>query len=207
MMDKSLAEKNLIENMDYIKAIINNVVKMTGSTKRLFDLEDFYQEAYMAYLDACQKYDETRGASLMTFAAKMITNRVYGILRSKKVSGIYHDVDLETAEANPKNIMDFGLSGVEDGFEEAESAVWAEEVDRYLAWLENSVSCQTLRYGVMLIRNEVRHEMGDPDALSGKEFAASLGLSTRYLSVCKKRVREKYLYHSARFQELLQISA
>lgn len=207
MMDKSLAEKSLIENMDYIKAIINNIVKMTGNMKRLFDLEDFYQEAFMAYLDACQKYDETRGVSLMTFAAKMIANRVYGILRAKRVSWTYHDIDLETAGVSPKYMMHPGLIGEEEGFGKAEDAVWAEEVDRYLAWLEKSVSCQTLRYGVMLIRIDVRHEMGDPDALSGKEFAASLGLSTRYLSVCKKRVREKYLYRSARFQQLIRISA
>lgn len=186
---KSNAEAQLIENMNYIDRIVNQIIKKNGGFNKQFDIEDMYQEAYIAFLEACDKYDESKGAELITFAAKLIRNRLCDLLRKKNVTKSYKT---ESVEYLTEVGCQYYENEMNELFEKAEYDILFTQIDEYLEHVYQSTDNKTFHYGILAIRYEM-HAIRNNETYKASDLAKKLGTNARYLSVCKQRVRDKYL--------------
>lgn len=172
-MDKCKKESLLSENMSLIECVVNTVTKKSRNLTRIIDMEDLYQDGCIAFCKACDTYNSEAGASLQTYAVKVIKNAILDSLR--KMEDPYKEQHLEDLE-HVENMA------VYECLEQAEmSAIidWAneqiEDVKRY------NVS-QTVKNGLFAIQEMINGK-------EKKEIADELGTNTRQLSVCISRAR------------------
>lgn len=184
---KNIAEQKLIENMSYINRIVDQIVIKNGGNNKLFDMDDMYQESYITFLEACDKYDESKGATLITFAARLIHHRIAEILRKKSITNSYITDSLERLE----EVTCSNQGYVDITFERAENNAILSQIDKELQALYNRTTSKTYRYGIMALRYDILGEMNNVPC-ERKDLADKLGTTTRYLSVCVQRVKDAY---------------
>ena len=66
------AEKELLANMEEIRYMTRSIVRKSAIFAKYMDIEYFYQEAYIEYLQSVDSYDHTKGKSLHNYAYSRI---------------------------------------------------------------------------------------------------------------------------------------
>ena len=78
------AEKELLANMEEIRYMTRSIVRKSAIFAKYMDIEDFYQEAYIEYLQSVDSYDHTKGKSLHNYAYSRIRYRLMSIFRKNR---------------------------------------------------------------------------------------------------------------------------
>lgn len=78
------AEKELLANMEEIRYMTRSIVRKSAIFAKYMDIEDFYQEAYIEYLQSVDSYDHTKGKSLHNYAYSRIRHRLMSIFRKNR---------------------------------------------------------------------------------------------------------------------------
>ena len=126
------AEKELLANMEEIRYMTRSIVRKSAIFAKYMDIEDFYQEAYIEYLQSVDSYDHTKGKSLHNYAYSRIRHRLMSIFRKNR--NIYQEYG--------SNKLEEQLSCRQD--------VEKEMMKVYMD------APKTIQYGILAICNEVR---------------------------------------------------
>ncbi len=181
---KTKAQDALISDMGRIRSYVNSFVFRGDNAKAAFDMEDLYQEAYLAYLEAYVKYDPECGTDPMTWAARPIRWSVNGFLRGKSVQGSYAESCLDADDGRKEKADavsgDAAVRSIED---DAVSRMYVLQINRVLKDIYDHYEAKTYKYGVIAILSE-------ENGAQKTETAERLGVTTSYLAVCKSRVRD-----------------
>ena len=156
------AEKELLANMEEIRYMTRSIVRKSAIFAKYMDIEDFYQEAYIEYLQSVDSYDHTKGKSLHNYAYSRIRHRLMSIFRKNR--NIYQEYGSNKLEA-------------------AEFAVDYLEVEKEMMKVYMDAP-KTIQYGILAICNEVR-------GISKAETAKELGITTSYITVSMRRAADK----------------
>jgi len=170
------AEKELLANMEEIRYMTRSIVRKSAIFAKYMDIEDFYQEAYIEYLQSVDSYDHTKGKSLHNYAYSRIRHRLMSIFRKNR--NIYQEYGSNKLEEQLSCRQD-----VESELRAAEFAVDYLEVEKEMMKVYMDAP-KTIQYGILAICNEVR---GIPKAETAKE----LGITTSYLTVSMRRAADK----------------
>ena len=182
------AEKELLANMEEIRYMTRSIVRKSAIFAKYMDIEDFYQEAYIEYLQSVDSYDHTKGKSLHNYAYSRIRHRLMSIFRKNR--NIYQEYGSNKLEEQLSCRQD-----VESEFQLTESivpqmaAVFAQFAVDYLEVEKEMMKVymdapKTIQYGILAICNEVR-------GISKAETAKELGITTSYITVSMRRAADK----------------
>lgn len=184
------AEKELLANMEEIRYMTRSIVRKSAIFAKYMDIEDFYQEACIEYLQSVDSYDHTKGKSLHNYAYSRIRHRLMSIFRKNR--NIYQEYGSNKLEEQLSCRQD-----VESELRAAEFAVDYLEVEKEMMKVYMDAP-KTIQYGILAICNEVR-------GISKAETAKKLGITTSYITVSMRRAADKlklpvmfawYSYHN-----------
>ena len=170
------AEKELLANMEEIRYMTRSIVRKSAIFAKYMDIEDFYQEAYIEYLQSVDSYDHTKGKSLHNYAYSRIRHRLMSIFRKNR--NIYQEYGSNKLEEQLSCRQD-----VESELRAAEFAVDYLEVEKEMMKVYMDAP-KTIQYGILAICNEVR-------GISKAETAKKLGITTSYITVSMRRAADK----------------
>ena len=170
------AEKELLANMEEIRYMTRSIVRKSAIFAKYMDIEDFYQEAYIEYLQSVDSYDHTKGKSLHNYAYSRIRHRLMSIFRKNR--NIYQEYGSNKLEEQLSCRQD-----VESELRAAEFAVDYLEVEKEMMKVYMDAP-KTIQYGILAICNEVR-------GISKAETAKELGITTSYITVSMRRAADK----------------
>jgi RNA polymerase sigma factor (sigma-70 family) len=103
-----------------IRKIARSFALSTG-----MDYEDFYQEAYIAYLEAIKTYDPTRGA-ITTHIWWCITNHLKNYLKLQEKEKVYSIDDVQCDKPSP---VSFSLDVLSNEAQEIAKVILSNPVD------------------------------------------------------------------------------
>lgn len=186
-MDKCKKELLLNENMSLIKLVVNTVTKKSRNLTRLIEMEDLYQDGCIAFCKACDTYNSEAGASLQTYAVKVIKNAILDSLR--KMEDPYKEQHLEDLE-NVENMA------IYECIEKAEMSAIIDWANEQIENTKRYNVSQTVKNGLFAIQEMINGK-------EKKEIAEELGTNTRQLSVCISRART-HLKEQTDIEKLLE---
>ena len=170
------AEKELLANMEEIRYMTRSIVRKSAIFAKYMAIEDFYQEAYIEYLQSVDSYDHTKGKSLHNYAYSRIRHRLMSIFRKNR--NIYQEYGSNKLEEQLSCRQE-----VESELRAAEFAVDYLEVEKEMMKVYMDAP-KTIQYGILAICNEVR-------GISKAETAKELGITTSYITVSMRRAADK----------------
>lgn len=89
-------EKLLSDYSAFIKKCVRSTVIRNERLMRVYDWEDLFQEAEIAFLKARDSYDGVRGVGFATYASNVIRNHMLSLMRRKSVRALNQE-EPETA--------------------------------------------------------------------------------------------------------------
>lgn len=184
-MDKAKTEKYLMENLNWIRCCTRSYVIKMERSNRIWDMDDMYQEAYIAFLSACNSYDESKNVSIQTYAYKFIFRRLACVLRKKNLKNIYGELSIFDEFDMDKDNSEYLLQD-DMTIENVEFRVLIQQIEKTIWNIYNTSQSTIVRYGIKAIWEEINGK----DSI---DIAKELGVTPNYLSLCKIRAREKLM--------------
>ena len=131
------AEKELLANMEEIRYMTRSIVRKSAIFAKYMDIEDFYQEAYIEYLQSVDSYAHTKGKSLHNYAYSRIRHRLMSIFRKNR--NIYQEYGSNKLEEQLSCRQD-----VESELRAAEFAVDYLEVEKEVRGISKAETAKEL---------------------------------------------------------------